>query len=100
MWGGAFPIPNILEPLVPTASMALPSLLIVYCDTPSRFRTIMAYNDAVNCNTPRVNWFSNPDVAYNGIDTGDAAHNNAQCIKDSMVRFLKSTPHVTQLELT
>ncbi len=32
------------------------------------FRTIMAYNCPVNC--PRINYWSNPDVLYNGQPTG------------------------------
>ena len=68
-------------------------------DAPPRYRTIMAYNDKDTCNTPRVNWFSNPDVMHLNKPTGDATHNNAQCIKDSMVRSVKSIPQVSQLEL-
>ena len=66
-------------------------------DAPPRYRTIMAYRD--NCDIPRVNWFSNPDVMHLNKPTGDATHNNAQCIKDSMVRSVKSIPQVSQLEV-
>lgn len=34
----------------------------------------------------RVNYFSNPDVSHLGLPTGTATENNAQTIRDNMVR--------------
>ena len=46
------------------------------------FRTVMAYNCAAGC--PRVLYFSNPSVLYNGLPTGTAAqHNNALSINSA-----------------
>ncbi|MCC7124390.1 MAG: hypothetical protein IT178_06050 [Acidobacteria bacterium] len=46
------------------------------------FRTVMAYDCAVNC--PRVLRFSNPGVTYNGLPTGTTAqHNNALSINNA-----------------
>lgn len=46
----------------------------------------MSYSDG--CSVPRVNYFSNPDVTYLNKPTGDAQNNNAQCIRDRMVRLI------------
>ena len=42
--------------------------------------------------TPFINYFSNPDVTYNGVPTGDDENNNAQAIRDNMVNLLTSKP--------
>ena len=42
--------------------------------------------------TPTVNYFSNPEVTYNGIPTGDDDNNNAQTIRDNMVNMITSNP--------
>ena len=34
----------------------------------NKFRTIMAYD--ANCSCPRINYWSNPNVTYNGLPTG------------------------------
>lgn len=44
-----------------------------YVDTTNRFKTIMSYDDkctalAISC--PRIPYFSNPNVTYNGLPTG------------------------------
>ena len=33
-----------------------------------------------------INYFSNPDVSYEGLPTGTATENNAQTLRDNMVR--------------
>ena len=84
--------------MVLTVSAMLPWFLVVEkSGAPPRFRTIMSYNDEEDCNTPRVNWFSNPDVEYNDQVTGEDDTNCAQTIKDNMVRFLKTTSYVSQV---
>jgi len=42
----------------------------------SKWRTIMAYNCSGGC--PRLNYWSNPDVTYNGIAMGTADRNHNQ----------------------
>lgn len=50
-----------------------------YKNPSNLFRTVMAYNCPVNC--PRILYFSNPAVSYNGQPTGTVAqHNNAASI--------------------
>ena len=46
----------------------------------------MAYPNG-ECQTGRINYFSNPDVKYNGHVTGDSMNNCAQQIRDTMVEF-------------
>lgn len=46
------------------------------------------------CNVPRINRFSNPHVNYALRPTGSAAEDNARTIRDNVVRFVKSNPHV------
>jgi len=52
----------------------------------------MSYSTRANylepCAVSRVNYFSSPDVVFEGKPTGNALNNNAQCIRDNMVRFL------------
>jgi len=50
----------------------------------SGYRTVLAYNAAGYSN--RVNYYSNPDVSFNGIPTGDAQNNNAKLLSER--RFL------------
>ena len=45
-----------------------------------------------DCDPDRINVFSNPDVTYENVATGVASTiNNAQTIRDNMVRFIKAT---------
>jgi hypothetical protein len=44
----------------------------------SRFRSIMSYDCSNQC--PRVGYFSNPNVKYQGKSTGDGSANNVQWI--------------------
>ena len=44
--------------------------------TGSKWRTIMAYNCTGGC--PRLNYWSNPDVTYNGVAMGTADRNHNQ----------------------
>ena len=44
--------------------------------TGSKWRTIMAYNCSGGC--PRLNYWSNPDVTYNGVAMGTADRNHNQ----------------------
>jgi len=49
---------------------------------PPAWRTIMAYNCAAGC--PRVQYWSNPSVLYNGMPTGTAtANNNARVLNET-----------------
>ena len=56
----------------------------------------MAYRS--HCNVPIVNKFSNPNAWHWNRRTGDSDHNNARIIRENMVKFLKSTTHVSHLE--
>lgn len=49
---------------------------------PIRYRTIMSYT----CGTPRVNFFSNPDIIHLNKPTGTLMDDNARVIEDNMVR--------------
>ena len=44
--------------------------------TGNKWRTIMAYNCSAGC--PRLNYWSNPDVTYNGVAMGTADKNHNQ----------------------
>ena len=57
----------------------------------------MAYDGEDDCVVPRINRFSNPGVEYLDEATGDEDHNNAQTIRENMVRLFKSTTHVSSL---
>jgi len=53
-----------------------------YKNPSNLFRTVMAYNCPADC--PRVLYFSNPAVLYNGAPTGTVAqHNNALSINNA-----------------
>ena len=62
---------------------------------------MMAIEDSeCDNNGSRINYFSNPDITVNKLPTGQVdTHNNAQTIRDNMVRFLKSTARVSQFEV-
>lgn len=46
------------------------------------FRTIMAYNCSGGC--PQIQYFSNPDVTYNGVATGNSSQDNARSINSAL----------------
>lgn len=48
----------------------------------NNYHTIMAYGSSCNW-CPVVNNFSNPDIAYRGVPTGTAYHNNARRLNDT-----------------
>ncbi|CAM9251578.1 unnamed protein product, partial [Ectocarpus sp. 12 AP-2014] len=54
-----------------------------YCTGTNSYRTIMGLD--TDCNVPRVNYFSNPDVYYLGLPTGTSTENNARQITDNML---------------
>ncbi|CAM9859654.1 unnamed protein product, partial [Ectocarpus fasciculatus] len=56
-----------------------------YCTGINSYRTIMGLD--TDCNVPRVNYFSNPDVYYLGLPTGTSTENNARQITENMVRI-------------
>jgi len=61
-----------------------------YCLPNSKYATIMSIKH--NCPAPerqRILYYSNPDVSYEGIPTGDERHNNARMIREQ--RKYKST---------
>jgi len=54
-----------------------------YVDVAGGFLTVMAYQTA--CPTcARINYFSNPNLAYNGRATGSAAANNTQAVNEQI----------------
>ncbi len=53
------------------------------CNSRQRWRTVMAYWESGNCR-PEAPHFSNPDVSYRGIPTGDdSVRNNARVINET-----------------
>ncbi|CAM9223389.1 unnamed protein product, partial [Ectocarpus sp. 6 AP-2014] len=54
-----------------------------YCTGTNSYRTITGLD--TDCNVPRVNYFSNPDVYYLGLPTGTSTENNARQIMDNML---------------
>ena len=52
------------------------------------------------CDVSKVNLFSSPNVTHWEKNTGDDTHNNARIIQENMVRFLKSTPQVSHIEVS
>ena len=51
-----------------------------------------------SCGSPRVNYFSNPDVEYLDKPTGTETENNARAFQDNMVReiSLKRATEINQ----
>lgn len=45
-------------------------------------------------NVPNINYFSNPDVNYEGTPTGTDSEDNARAIRERMVRLKDVTPYV------
>lgn len=89
-WSGAVLNCCILKALVLTAFTVLTWFVLVERDALPRYRTIMAY-PSWSCFGENANLFSNPDVEYNGLMAGDyEEHNNAQAIRDHMVRYAPS----------
>eukprot|EP00397_Hematodinium_sp_SG-2012_P036388 GEMP01039278.1.p1 GENE.GEMP01039278.1~~GEMP01039278.1.p1 ORF type:complete len:571 (-),score=97.91 GEMP01039278.1:50-1762(-) len=63
-----------------------------YCLPNTLFATIMAYESTCPAHTwktrvTRIRYFSNPDVLYNGVPTGDARSNNAA----AMIKYRKGS---------
>eukprot|EP00752_Nemacystus_decipiens_P010085 g8987.t1 len=65
-----------------------------YCaaDSPARFRTIMSYRCSTNTQegesssfAQQINYFSNPDVLYEGLPTGTPTENVARTLRENMV---------------
>lgn len=48
----------------------------------NNYHTIMAYGSSCNW-CPVINNFSNPDIDYDGVPTGNAYHNNARRLNDT-----------------
>jgi len=62
------------------------------------WRTIMAYGTVCKNGCTRVPYFSNPDIMYNGIATGDASANNALTLNntaDIIASFRESSDLLT-----
>lgn len=55
---------------------------LLFCCFPPRYRTVMSYS----CGSPFANYFSNPDVSYNGRPTGTDTEDNVRALEDNMVR--------------
>jgi len=58
-----------------------------YCLPNTPYATVMAYTD--NCPPPQresILHFSNPDVSYQGVPTGDDDNNNARAITEDRIR--------------
>ncbi len=62
-----------------------------YVYTPGKWRTVMAYPTV--CPTcPKIEHYSNPNVAYNGVPTGTALANNARVITTNLAKGANWTP--------
>jgi hypothetical protein len=59
----------------------------VHINGASSFRTIMSYRDLCDDNSvscPRITYFSNPNVTYNGVATGVAEGTNLTCTEGNL----------------
>jgi Metallo-peptidase family M12B Reprolysin-like len=66
-----------------------------YQDPDSSFRTIMAYDCKGSC--PRVQYFSNPSLNFNGRSLGDKGSDNASWIRKYLAAFANFRPSVNIL---
>ncbi|NNF56854.1 MAG: T9SS type A sorting domain-containing protein [Rhodothermaceae bacterium] len=59
------------------------------------YRTVLSYNCSYYC--PRVNWYSNPDISYNGEATGDASERDNARVLDQRAATMAAfrVPSVT-----
>jgi hypothetical protein len=62
-------------------------------DPNNAFRTVLAYNCSVSC--PRINYYSNPSVFYNGRATGSSTANNAQSLNNTRTIVANFRPAVS-----
>ena len=62
-------------------SGAIYSYAYGYRDPLKKFRTVMAFNCSGGCT--RIDYFSNPNVLYNGTPTGDAISDNARTLNET-----------------
>jgi Metallo-peptidase family M12 len=53
-----------------------------YQDPSNAFRSIMSYDCPTPC--PRIQYFSNPDIRYNGRPLGNSGADNASVIRDTL----------------
>jgi hypothetical protein len=49
---------------------------------PGKWRTIMAYECTSGGSCPRINFWSSPDVIYQGRSTGDSGHDNVRVLNE------------------
>jgi hypothetical protein len=56
-----------------------------YRDPSSQFRSILAYDCSPSC--PRIQYFSNPNLNYNGKPLGSARANNAALIRSNLAAY-------------
>ena len=56
-----------------------------YRDPQAQFRSILAYDCSPSC--PRIQYFSNPNVNYNGRPLGTSAANNAALIRSNLAAY-------------
>ena len=65
------------------------------CNVGSRWRTVMSYASSESCR-PRIPHFSNPNVSYRGVPTGDAStRHNVRVINETafhVANFRKALP--------
>ena len=74
-------------------------ILLALRDAPSSYVTVMAFPSSINCRGEILNHFSNPAVSKMDKPTGDPTHNNARIIRENMVNILRSTTHVSHLDV-
>jgi hypothetical protein len=56
-----------------------------YRDPSAQFRSILAYDCSPSC--PRIQYFSNPNINYNGRVLGSSRANNAQQIRNNLAAY-------------
>ncbi|KAI2508882.1 Metallo-peptidase family M12B Reprolysin-like [Fragilaria crotonensis] len=56
-----------------------------YQDPSAQFRSILAYDCSPSC--PRIQYFSNPNINYNGRTLGSSRANNAQQIRNNLSAY-------------
>ena len=66
-----------------------------FCNSRGNWRTVMSYNFNESC-WPRAPHFSNPNISYRGVPTGDAStHHNVRVINETafhVANFRKALP--------
>ena len=66
-----------------------------YQDPRSQFRSILSYDCNPSC--PRIQYFSNPNINYNGRPVGSASANNAALIRSNLAAYANFRQSVSKV---